>query len=136
MPRRECINEFKKLVPAPDQFYMPVWEVQELSAIAPLYPRAADVWEMLFKGLGGVPRLVFQNRVKDPQVVLRKACKSSSLDDCIKLVSSSDAEVTSKTQAVQTLVHIRSQEPYITCNVVYASDLAESDCFYQAFGMP
>ncbi|KAG2959575.1 hypothetical protein PC119_g26665 [Phytophthora cactorum] len=58
-PRRDCIGEFKKLVPTPDVFYMPLWTKEELATIAPMYPHAAAVWENRFECLGGVPRLLF-----------------------------------------------------------------------------
>ncbi|KAG2909625.1 hypothetical protein PC114_g10055, partial [Phytophthora cactorum] len=60
-PRRDCIGEFKKLVPTPDVFYMPLWTKEELATIAPMYPHAAAVWENRFECLGGVPRLVLQD---------------------------------------------------------------------------
>ncbi|KAG2851988.1 hypothetical protein PC113_g15428 [Phytophthora cactorum] len=36
-PRRDCIGEFKKLVPTPDVFYMPLWTTEELATIAPIH---------------------------------------------------------------------------------------------------
>ncbi|OWY91922.1 Crinkler (CRN), partial [Phytophthora megakarya] len=124
-PRRDCIGEFKKLVPTPDVFYMPLWTKEEVAEIAPMYPSAADVWQNRFECLGGVPRLVLQDIRKDPQELLTNACTSCSLDDCIMLVSI-DSEISSKTKIVQTLIHIHSQEPYQDDEVVYASDLAMS----------
>ncbi|KAG2782052.1 hypothetical protein Pcac1_g8388 [Phytophthora cactorum] len=122
-PRRDCIGEFKKLVPTPDVFYMPLWTKEELATIAPMYPHAAAVWENRFECLGGVPRLVLQDIETDPQAWLMSACNSCSLDDCIMLVSIY-SEVNSKTKIAQILIHIHSQEPYREYKVVYASDLA------------
>ncbi|KAG2766144.1 hypothetical protein Pcac1_g22488 [Phytophthora cactorum] len=122
-PRRDCIGEFKKLAPAPDVFYMPLWTKEELATIAPMYPHAAAVWENRFECLGGVPRLVLQDIETDPQAWLMSACNSCSLDDCIMLVSIY-SEINSKTKIAQILIHIHSQEPYREYKVVYASDLA------------
>ncbi|KAG3036926.1 hypothetical protein PC121_g24173 [Phytophthora cactorum] len=121
-PRRDYIGEFKKLAPTPVVLYMPLWTKEELSAIAPLYPNAQDEWENRFKCLGGVPRLVLQDIETDPQVLLESACNSCSLDECKTLVSINS--INSRTKIAQTLIHIRSQEPYRLYNVVYASELA------------
>lgn len=110
-PRRDCIGEFKKLVPTPDVFYMPLWTKEELTTIAPLYPSAAAVWQHRLDFLGGVPRLVMQDIKTDPQALLMSACSSCSLNDCIMLVSIY-SEINSKTKIIQTLIHIHSQEPY------------------------
>ena len=122
-PRRDCIGDFKKLVPTPDVFYMPLWTKEELATIASLYPTAADVWEKRFECLGGVPRLVMQDIESDPEALLFSACNSCSLDDCIMPVSIY-SEINSKTKIIQTLIHIHSQEPYREYKVAYASELA------------
>ncbi|EGZ23507.1 hypothetical protein PHYSODRAFT_480338 [Phytophthora sojae] len=122
-PRRDCIGEFKKLAPTPDVFYMPLWTKEELAITAPLYPHAASVWRNRSDCLGGVPRLVLQDIGTDPQVLLETACNSCSLDECKTLVSI-NSEINSRTQMAQTLIHIRSQEPYTEYQVVYASELA------------
>ncbi|KAG2966606.1 hypothetical protein PC120_g27073 [Phytophthora cactorum] len=113
-PRRDCIGEFKKLVPTPDVFYMPLWTTEELATIASMYPHAAVAWQNRFECLGGVPRLVLQDIETDPQAWLMSACNSCSLDDCIMLVSIY-SEVNSKTKIAQILIHIHSQEPYRDC---------------------
>ncbi|KAG3161418.1 hypothetical protein PI126_g6450 [Phytophthora idaei] len=122
-PRRDCIGEFKKLVPTPDVFYMPLWTTEELATIAPMYPHAAAAWQNRFECLGGVPRLVLQDIGTNPQALLMSACSSCSLDDCIMLVSIY-SEINSKTKIAQISIHIHSQEPYREYKVVYASDLA------------
>ncbi|GMF28390.1 unnamed protein product [Phytophthora fragariaefolia] len=122
-PRRDCIGEFKKLVPTPDVFYMPLWTTEELANIAPMYPLAAMAWQNRFECLGGVPRVVLQDIGTDPQTLLMSACSSCSLDDCIMLVSIY-SEINSKAKIAQTLIHIRSQEPYREYEVAYASELA------------
>jgi len=122
-PRRDCIGEFKKQPPTPDVFNMPRWTTEELAKIAPMYPHAAAVWENRLKCLGGVPCLVLQDIETDPQVLLETACNSCSLDEC-KTVVSINSEINPKTKIVQTLIHIRSQEPYRRSEVVYASETA------------
>ncbi|KAE9113543.1 hypothetical protein PF010_g10041 [Phytophthora fragariae] len=122
-PRRDCIGEFKKLAPTPDVYNMPLWSKDELGTIAPLYPFAAAAWQNRFECLGGVPRVVLQDIGTDPQTLLMSASSSCSLDDCIMLVSIY-SEINSKTKIAQTLIHIRSQEPYREYEVAYASELA------------
>lgn len=122
-PRRDCIGEFKKLAPTPDIFYMPLWSIEELGTIAPLYPFAAAVWQNRFEFLGGVPRVVLQDIGKDPQALLMSACRSCFVDDCIMMVSIY-SEINSKTKIAQTLIHIRSQALYREYEVVYASKSA------------
>lgn len=122
-PRRDCIGEFKKLVPTPDVFYMPLWTKKELAKVAPLYPQAAGVRRDRLKHLGSVPRLVLQAIETDPQALLMSACNSCSLEDCIMLVFI-HSEINSKTKIIQTLIHIHTTEPYRKYSVVYASELA------------
>ncbi|KAF1322370.1 hypothetical protein FI667_g11337, partial [Globisporangium splendens] len=122
-PRKDYIGEFKKLAPKPDVFYMPLWTHEELSAIAPLYPDARDVWVNRFECLGGVPRLVLKDIETTPDALLLSACNSCSIDDCIMLVSIY-SDINSKTKILQTLIHIWTENPYREYQVTYASDLA------------
>ncbi|KAG4038054.1 hypothetical protein PC123_g26383 [Phytophthora cactorum] len=122
-PRQDCIGDFKKLVPTPDVYYMPLWTEEELARITPLYPDAAPVWQNRMTCLGGVPRQVLQDIQTDPQSLLESACRICSLDDCIMLLSI-NSEINSKTKIAQTLIHIRSEKPYRTYSVGYASELA------------
>nr|QUJ09332.1 crinkler 4 [Plasmopara viticola] len=116
--RQDYISNFMKLVPTPEVFYMPVWSKEELATIAPLFPQAAAVWQTRFESLGGVPRVVLQDVGTDPKALLLYSCSSCSLDDCIMMAS------IHSTQIAQTLIHIRSQEPYRAFEPVYASQLA------------
>ncbi|KAE9046797.1 hypothetical protein PR002_g1452 [Phytophthora rubi] len=85
-PQRDYIHRFRKLVPVPHVFYMPVWTKEELMEIAPLFPKAKDVWEHRFECLGGIPRFVFQDIFTDPYQLLLEACYGCSIDDCISPV--------------------------------------------------
>ncbi|DAZ92907.1 TPA: LOW QUALITY PROTEIN: hypothetical protein N0F65_013069, partial [Lagenidium giganteum] len=106
-PRRDCIGEFKKLVPTPDVLYMPLWSTEELAEIVPLCPNSTILWQHRFKCLGGLPRLVLQDIESDPENILMSACKLNS-----------------KTKIIQTLIHIRSEDPYREYAVAYASETA------------
>jgi hypothetical protein len=58
-PRGDYLSRFRKLVPIPPVFYMPLMSRTELEAISSLYPNAS-AWEDLFYVLGGVPRFVLR----------------------------------------------------------------------------
>ena len=61
-PRRDMLNDFKK-PPVPKIFYMPIWTMAELEAIAPLFPKAIE-WRHRFEILGGIPRHVLEDTTK------------------------------------------------------------------------
>lgn len=112
--------QFTKLVPVPEIYYMPVWTIEELSAIACLYPEAADVWEHRFEWLGGIPRVVFQNIRAPPKDLLLADCHVSSFKDCLTLIS---LLTLSMPLNVQRLIHMMSTFPYRQHTVDYASKM-------------
>lgn len=121
-PRNDFIGEFKKLIPTPPVFYMPLWSRAELQTIAPQYPLSID-WVHRFEVLGGVPRLVLQIIDSPPETVLLNACAECSVEQCINAVNI-DSEVTNKTKIAQTLIHIQSVSPFTAKTNQYASDVA------------
>jgi hypothetical protein len=120
-PRREMTNDFKK-PPVPTYFYMPLWNEIELQAIAHLFPHATK-WYDRFVILGGIPRNVLEDTMKDPEYILEAACSMCSLDDCIKEVGL-DSTVTDTSKVVHSLVHIASTPPFTESSVCFASDTA------------
>ncbi|KAE9046800.1 hypothetical protein PR003_g1593 [Phytophthora rubi] len=120
-PQRDYIHRFRKLAPTPDLLYMPVWTKEELMEIAPLFPKAKDVWEHRFECLGGIPRFVFQDIFTDPYQLLLEACYGCLIDDCISPVYvGSDRN----TYAKQKLIHLKTEAPYKKAESYYASVLA------------
>mgnify|MGYP002784455784 FL=1 len=124
IPRKDYLKEFKKLVPTPQMFYMPLWSRDELQSIAGLYTNV-NAWEKRFVALGGIPRYVLEDVSLQPEQLLRAACTECSLDDVIKIVSV-DVMLTNKTKVVQNLVHVHSENPYSRddAEVRYASQTA------------
>ena len=120
-PREDYLRGFKKLVPTPHLFYMPLWSRDELQSIARLYTNAG--WEKRFIALGGIPRYVLEDVSREPEELLRAACTECSLDDAVNVVSV-DAMVTNKTKVVQSLVHVQSEDPFTRAEVRYASPTA------------
>jgi hypothetical protein len=121
-PRSDFLSPFRKLVPIPPVFYMPLWSRAELQCIASFYPDAST-WENRFIALGGVPRYVLEDFSRHPESLLRSACMGRSLDDLIHVVSI-DSEITAKTEVVQKLIHLHSKDPYTEAEVCYASPAA------------
>ena len=121
-PRNDFIGEFRKLIPTPPVFYMPLWTFAEIEVIAPQYPLSIN-WVHRFKVLGGVPRLVLQDIDSPPETVLLNACAECSVEQCIKAVNI-ESEVTNKTKIAQTLIHIQSVSPFTAKSNKYASDVA------------
>ena len=64
---------------------MPLWTEEELDSIAPKFPNSKD-WHGRFKILGGIPRFVLEYTGTPPKMILERACKQCTLDDCIKIV--------------------------------------------------
>lgn len=120
--RNDYHSQFRKLVPIPPVFYMPLWSRDELQSISSLYPDSS-AWENRFIVLGGVPRYVLEDVSRHPESLLRSACRECSLDDAIHVVSI-DSEITTKTKVVQKLIHLHSQTPYNEAEVRYASPVA------------
>ncbi len=122
-PQWEMVNDFKK-PPVPQVFYMPIWKESELEKIAPLYPEANNDWSDRFTILGGIPRLIFEDRTKSPTEILNAACAACSLDDCMKIIGI-DSSITENSKASHALVHISSKSPFTTHSMKFASPIAE-----------
>eukprot|EP00644_Phytophthora_capsici_P015486 jgi/Phyca11/113302/e_gw1.24.271.1 len=126
-PRDDYVRHFRKLVPTPQVFYMPIWTEEEMEKIIPLYPSAASVWRDRFETLGGIPRLVLQAVQTDPQEFMRVCFYS--LENCMRLVLFHSKTKTGFIDSLYTLemprhVHILSQEPYHEYTLAYASETA------------
>ena len=117
-PRRELLNEFQK-ESSLKWMYMPIWSKSELRTISCMYPRDLD-WEKRFSVLGGIPRLVLQKTEEDSISLLDEACRTCSLDECLK-VTRSGTSITEKMKVLQCLVHITSSHPYVVPSVRFAS---------------
>jgi hypothetical protein len=115
------INDFKK-PPQPQVFYMPIWTKPELEIIAPKFPNAAN-WSKRFDILGGIPRHVLEVTSTDSTQLLHAACKQCDLNDCIKIIGF-NSNITDKSKAVHSLVHITSTSPFSDSSVTYASQTA------------
>jgi hypothetical protein len=120
-PRREILNDFKKF-PVPSIFYMPTWTENELEAISQLFPNSND-WHERFEILGGIPRSVLEYQGQSATEILEAACKACSLDDCIKEVGL-HSTITEKSNIIHSLIHIKSERPFMRSSVCYASQAA------------
>ena len=95
----------------------------ELQSIARLYTNA-NAWEKRFIALGGIPRYVLEDVSREPEELLRAACRLCSLEDVIKVISVDAQFFASKTKVVQSLIHLHSKEPFTRAEVRYASRTA------------
>jgi len=120
-PRRDLVNDFQK-PPEPQTFYLPIWKKEELEAIAPLYPNAAE-WRTRFEILGGIPRYVLEATTTTPTELIENACNACSLDDCIPHIGL-NSQISDKSSVIHRLIHIVSEHPYTSCSVTYASRTA------------
>jgi hypothetical protein len=117
------VNDFKK-PPVPQVFYTPIWTNTELEKIAPFFPEANNEWRDHFSILGGIPRLIFEDRTKSPNEILNAACTACSLDDCMKIIGI-DTSITENSKASHALVHISSKSPFTKHSMKFASASAK-----------
>jgi hypothetical protein len=128
-PRREMVNDFKK-PPVPQIFYMPIWTVTEMEAIAPLFSNSNEQWQHRFEILGGIPRHVLEDTMVSPKTILEGACRNCSLDDCIKVIGM-NSTITDRSKVIHSLVHMTSEPPFTNSSVSYASQTALNTIFRQ-----
>jgi hypothetical protein len=90
---------------------MPLWDVEELEVIAPLFPKS-NKWRHRFEILGGIPRHVLEVTKRSPTDILIQACLSSSLDDCLTMIDL-DSTVAEESKSIHFLVHMTSTPPFM-----------------------
>ncbi|KAH9150260.1 hypothetical protein AeRB84_006863 [Aphanomyces euteiches] len=118
---RDIINDFQK-PPQPSTYFIPLWTEAELEQIAPCFP-AADNWKNRFLLLGGIPRIVLEDTTLEASKLLDIASICCDFSDCLKVVIW-DSTLTRSSNVMHTLVHITSNEPFMTAEVCFASQAA------------
>ena len=105
---------------------MPIWSLDEMRVIAPLYCQSDD-WLKLYEILGGIPRTVFERPISVEQAdnsLRNGSCRCDFArvkmitDDPESLVNLDDMD------QVHRLIHIHSSLPFNDARVKFASDRA------------
>ena len=125
-PKRGAIDDFEKPLRQANIFYMPIWTLAEMRALAQEYPSSND-WTTVFDILGGIPRRVFEKRSSEEEArsSLYSGVRSCDLDRIQTMVGPEKlvAEIRSG-DLVHCVVHIHSEYPFHKAHLEFASYVA------------
>jgi len=124
-PKRDLINDYQKLVDEDNQFYMPVWSIEEMERIKDLY-RAEPSWTKLFDLVGGIPRNVFDkpHKLEKSLSKLEAAVRDSKFEVLKNLTTVKMVHLSNNQKSfIHQLVHIHSDPPFTAASMTFASPL-------------